>query len=218
LLHLYLPVRKYVSQEGDDVPLPGGSPILSPVLANIFSISSTAVKDTAIEEGSIDGNYLIVTYTLSLNTKEIPTHTLIDCGTTSYTFIDQDFANRHKIPLCPFKIPHVLEVIDGGKISSGDITHILEAHLSIHEYRERLPIFVITLCHYPIILGILWLKQYDVAIYFASNIITFGSQYYLAHCNDMAVMVRDTSEEPPEPLSTNTAPLSITMIGPVPLT
>jgi hypothetical protein len=130
-----------------------------------------------------------VTYTLSLNTKEIPTHALINYGVTSYVFIDQDFADRHKIPLCALKIPHVLDVIDGGKISSGDITHIVEAYLSIHEYHKRLPIFVTILCHYPIILGIPWLKQYDVTIYFASNLSTFRSQYYLAHCNDMAVMV-----------------------------
>jgi hypothetical protein len=58
------------------------------VLANIFSISSTAVKDTAIEEGSMDGNYLIMICTLSLNHKEIPTHALIDCGATGYAFID----------------------------------------------------------------------------------------------------------------------------------
>jgi hypothetical protein len=78
--------------------------------------------------------------------------------------------------------------------------------------------FVIKLGHYPIMLGILWLKQHDVAICFPSNRFTFGSQYYLAHRNDRAMTVQDTSEEPPKPLSTNTAPLSIAMIGPVPLT
>jgi predicted aspartyl protease len=71
------------------------------------------VKDTAIEEGSIDGNHLIMICTLSLNTKEIPTHTLIDYGATGYAFIDQDFADHHKLPLYPLKIPHTLEFIDG---------------------------------------------------------------------------------------------------------
>jgi predicted aspartyl protease len=51
--------------------------------------------------------------TLSLNGKEIPTHALIDCGATGYAFIDQDFAHYHKLPLCPLKTPHALEVIDG---------------------------------------------------------------------------------------------------------
>jgi predicted aspartyl protease len=56
------------------------------------------VKDIPIEERSIDGNHLIVMCTLSLNSKEIPSHTLIDCGVTGYVFIDQDFANYHELP------------------------------------------------------------------------------------------------------------------------
>jgi hypothetical protein len=83
------------------------------VLANIFSISRTAVKDTGIEEGSMDGNYLIMMYTLSLNTKEIPTYALIDCRAAGYAFIDQNITNHHKLPLCPLKTPHALEVING---------------------------------------------------------------------------------------------------------
>jgi predicted aspartyl protease len=71
------------------------------------------VKDTAIKEGSMDGNYLIIIYTLSLNYKEIPTHTLIDCGATGYAFIDQDFANHHQLSPCPLKTPHALDIIDG---------------------------------------------------------------------------------------------------------
>jgi predicted aspartyl protease len=55
------------------------------------------VKDAAIEEGSMDGNHLIMICTLSLNNKEIPTHALIDCGATGYAFIDQDFANHHQL-------------------------------------------------------------------------------------------------------------------------
>jgi predicted aspartyl protease len=176
------------------------------------------VKDAAIKQGSMDRNHLVVMYTLSLNTKDIPTHALIDCGATGYAFIDQDFADHYKLPLCPMKIPHALEVIDGCKISSGNITYIVEAHLSIHEHCERLPMFVTKLSHYPIILGIPWLKQYDVTIRVTSNLVTFVSQYCLAHCNERAVIVRGTSEEPPEPLSTNTVPLSIAMIGPMPVT
>jgi predicted aspartyl protease len=207
-----------VSQEENDGPPPGDLSVLNSVVNNIFSISSSAVKDVAIKEGSMDGNHLIVTCTLSLDWKEIPTHTLIDCGATGYAFIDQDFANHHHLPLRPLKTPRALEVIDGRKISSGDITYIAEGYLSIQEHREKLPMFVTKLGHYPIVLGIPWLKQHDVAIRFASNLVTFGSQYCLAHCNDRAVTVWGTSEEPPEPLSANTAPLSIAMIGPVPLT
>jgi predicted aspartyl protease len=165
----------------------------------------------------MDGKHLVVMCTLSLNGKEIPTHTLIDCGATGYAFIDQDFAHCHKLPLRLLKTPCALEVIDGRKISSGDITRLAEAHLSIHEHREKLPMFVTKLGHYLIVLGIPWLKQHDIAIRFALNLVTFGSQYCLAHCNNRAVTVRGTSEEPPESLSMNAAPISIAMIGPAPL-
>jgi hypothetical protein len=100
----------------------------------------------------------------------------------------------------------------------GDITHIAEGYLSIQEHQEKLPMFITTLGHYPIVLGILWLKQHDAAICFASNLVTFGSQYCLAHCNDRAVTLQGTSKEPPEPLSANTTPLSIAKISPILLT
>jgi predicted aspartyl protease len=61
----------------------------------------------------MDGNHLVVMYTLSLDSKEIPTHALIDCGATNYAFIDQDFANHHHLTLCPLKTPRALEVING---------------------------------------------------------------------------------------------------------
>jgi hypothetical protein len=164
---------------------------LSPVLANIFYIYSTAVKARAIEEGSIDGNYLLVTYTLSLNTKEIPTHSLIYRGATRYVFMDQDFADHYNLPLYPLKTPHALEVIDRQKIFSGDIRDIAKGNtnLSIHEHHDMLPMFITKLDHYPIMVGILWLKQHDVAICFASNLITFGSQYCLAHSNNRVATV-----------------------------
>jgi hypothetical protein len=176
------------------------------------------VKDTAIEEGSMDGNHLVVMCTLSLNNKEIPTHTLMDCGATGYAFIDQDFTDYHQLLPRPLKTPCALEVIAGRKISSGDITHMFEAQLSIQEHQERHPMFVTKLDYYPIVLGIPWLKQHDVTIHFASHLVTFGSQYYLAHCNNRAVTVRGTSEQPPEHRTRNAALLSITMIGPIPLT
>jgi hypothetical protein len=112
------------------------------------------VKDAAIEEGSMDGNHLVMTCTLSLNNKEIPTHALIDCRATGYTFIDQDFVDHHQLSPHPLRTPRALEVIDGRKISSGDITHMVEAQLSIQEHQERLTMFVTKLGHYPIVLGI----------------------------------------------------------------
>jgi hypothetical protein len=83
------------------------------MLATIFSISSIAVKDVAIHEGSMNANHLIMMYILSLDTKEIATHALIDCGSRGYAFIGQDFTDYYKMPLHPLKTACALEVIDG---------------------------------------------------------------------------------------------------------
>jgi hypothetical protein len=102
-----------MSQEENDGPLPGDLSVLNSIVTNIFSIASSIVKDIAIKEGSMDGNHLIVMCTLSLDSKEIPTHTLIDCGATGYAFIDKDFANYYHLPLRLLKTPCTLQVING---------------------------------------------------------------------------------------------------------
>jgi predicted aspartyl protease len=94
------------------------------------------VNEAAIEERGMHGEHLIVTCALSLNNHKIPTHALIDCGATGYAFIDKDFAELHQLPLYPRKTSRALEVIDGRKISWGDITHLAEAQLHIQEHRK----------------------------------------------------------------------------------
>jgi hypothetical protein len=145
------------------------------VLVKILSISSTAIRDATIEEGSMDSKYLIITCDLSFKNKKIPTHALIDCRVTGYAFVDQSFATHHKLPLRPLTTPQVLKVIDGQKISSRDITHLIEVCLDIQGHHEKLPMFVTKLGHYPIMLSIPWLKQHDIVICFALNLVTFRS-------------------------------------------
>jgi hypothetical protein len=159
----------------------------------------------------MDGKHLVMTCDLAFNHKKIPTHTLIDCGATGYAFVDQAFATHHKLPLRPLTTPWVLKVIDGWKISSGDITHLMEVCLDIQGHHEKLPMFVTKLGRYPIVLGIPWLKQHDVVICFASNLVTFGSQHCLAYCIDRAVTVRGTSEEPPDVLPIPELPIQLLM-------
>jgi hypothetical protein len=78
------------------------------MLANLFSISHTTVKDIAINEGSRDRYYLIVMCILFLNPKDIPTYALVEYGATSYVFINQDFTNSYELPLHPQATPHTL--------------------------------------------------------------------------------------------------------------
>jgi len=50
--------------------------------------------------------------------------------------------------------------------------------------------------------GMPWLRLPDFAVRFASNTVTFGSQYCTTPCHDAPVTVRGVTEEPPEPVCT----------------
>jgi hypothetical protein len=130
----------------------------------------------------------------------IQTHALIDCGATGIPFMDQDFARHHEIPLKELKDKRKVEVIDGRTIESGDITHLVEVGMDIQDHKESIPMFVTKLGHYPIVLGIPWLRLHDVAVRFASNTVPFGSQYFVDHCQNAPITVQGVTEEPPEPV------------------
>jgi len=125
----------------------------------------------------------VVLCKLSFGNKTIATHALIDCGATGIAFIDEDFACHHQLPLTPLQYPRSLEVIDGLPISSGDITHHANTHLSIREHPEMLLMFVTNPGHYPVVLSIPWLELHDVAIRFSYHTLTFGWKYCALHCN-----------------------------------
>jgi len=144
----------------------------------------------------MEGKHLVITCTLTVNNQEIPTHAPIDCGATGIAFTDHDFVRHHQIHLHEQKELKQVEVIDGRPIESGDITHIATVRMKIQDHEELLPMFITKLSHYPIVLGIPWLRLHDVA----SNTVTFGYQYCTTHCHDATVTVEGVTEEPPEPV------------------
>src|SRR5271169_1965960 len=186
---LIVPCQKCGTAMGPDIK---SSPIGG------FLLSGFSVSETILEEGSMDGNHLVITCTLSDNENKIRTHALIDSGATGYSFIDEDFARHHNLPLYKLSTPRSLEVIDGRPISSGTITHIAKAHLSIGSHHEKLPMFVTKLGHYPLILGIPWLRLHDVAIRFASNTVLFDSDFCLRHCTEEPATTTGISSPLPE--------------------
>jgi hypothetical protein len=74
-----------------------------------FHLSSFAIVD----QNEMDGNHLIVKCTLHEQGNVIKSHALIDCGTTSYAFIDEDYTCHHQLRLHFLKLPRDLTVIDG---------------------------------------------------------------------------------------------------------
>jgi hypothetical protein len=121
----------------------------------------------------MEGKHLVITCSLTIGDQEIQTHVLIFSGATGIAFINQDFARHHQIPLRELKERRQAEVIDRQTIESGDITHLVQVGMKIQHHEEKLPMFVTKLGHYPIVLGVPWLRLHDVAVRFSSNTVTF---------------------------------------------
>ena len=135
-----------------------------------------------------------------MNSQQIPNDAPIDCRATSIAFLDEDFARHHQITLQQHKEEKRVDVIDGIPIESGDITHIAKVGIKIHDHREQLPMFITKLWHYRIFLGIPWILLHDVALRFASNTVSFGSQYCMTYFHHAPVTVQGVTEEPLEPI------------------
>jgi len=146
----------------------------------------------------MEGKYLVITCTLTVKNQEIPPHALIDCRATGIAFMDQDFACHHHIPLQELKERIQVEVIDKRPIESGDTMYNAKVGMKIQCHGEQLPIIVTKWGHYPIVLGIRWLRLHYVSVRSASNTVTFGSQYCTTHCQDTPVRIQGVTEEPPE--------------------
>jgi len=125
-------------------------------------------------EGTMGEKHSVITCTLTVNNKEIPTHALIDCGATGIACMDQDFDRHHQILIQELKETKRIKVIDGRPIVSGDIMHIAKVSMNIQGHGEQLVMFITKLGDYPIVLRIPLLRLHAVAVRFASHTVTFG--------------------------------------------
>ena len=160
-------------------------------------MSSVSLTEVELTEDQLDGKHIVVSYSLSFGDIRVHTYTLIDCGATGYSFIDEDFARQHRITKFQLKKPRIVEVIDGRPISSGDITYLAKVTLSIHDHHKILPMLITALGYYPVILGVPWLRKPDVGIRFASDLITFSSEYCLTHCTKLPTTIKASQYNPP---------------------
>ena len=77
---------------------------VSAVVSNVsnvlsFHLSGFAVFHFPVDEKALDGRHLVVKCRLHNNNKDISVNTLVDCGATGISFIDEEYARQHNFPL-----------------------------------------------------------------------------------------------------------------------
>ena len=172
-----------------------------------------------LKEEELEGNHLVISCTINKNSlNNIPTHTLIDCGATSYAFVDDEFAHYHSLPRYHLKTERELEVIDGRPIKSGNIIYMTKISLFINGHEERLLAFIMHLGHYLLVLGKPWLKRHDVSIRFATDTVIFDSPYCLNNYTERAVQIKGMTINPPKRVGAELPPLPLPPMLPAPPT
>ena len=155
---------------------------------------------------------------------------MLDSGASGYAFIDSTFAQTDSLSLTKLQYPRRLDVVDGRAVSSGSITHLATIKLGITSHHESASCFVTKLGHYPIILGIAWLRLHQPTINWGLNTLTFDSNHCRQSCSaprNFPVQVTGLSSVPenflpagigPAPTTNPTRSLDICMIGAAPFT
>jgi predicted aspartyl protease len=138
----------------------------------------------------MNGNFLIVTFTLQDQENVIKSHSLIDCGATSYAFIDEDYTHHQHLPVYLLKSPRNPTVIDGRPVTSSAITYLTRTRLAIWNHQKDIHLFVTTLGNYPSVLGIPCLWWHDVCLCSTQNKVIFVPSYSLSHCLDEALYIQ----------------------------
>jgi hypothetical protein len=109
---------------------------------------------------------------------KINTHALVDCGCTGLSFMNEAFTCQYNFPYYQLKNPKTVDIINSHPISSGNITEYVEVQCMIGDHHKTLTAYLTSLGYYLLILGIPWLKRYDVTINFTNN----DSQFSLPGC------------------------------------
>jgi hypothetical protein len=104
---------------------------------------------------------------------------MINIRTEGKDFVDQSWAASHELPLKKLKKPFGLKVFDGRNAKGRMITHYVKTRLKTKDHCEKIKLFMTQLAHYPVILGMPWLKKHDPKIGFASHTFLYLQQRIL---------------------------------------
>lgn len=108
---------------------------------------------------------------------------MTDSGATGFAFIDEEFVISHGLLRMPPEHKYELEIFDGRIAQSGAVTDLVIGDIIIDQHIEtQVPYFFTKLGHYPIVLGIPWLRKHNITTRWQQNSLSFSSSYCQEHC------------------------------------
>jgi len=120
--------------------------------------------------------HIILDIVLNSSSINQRTYGMVDSGAQA-SYIDQSFAESLKLSLKPKAIPVDLLTVDGSPIITGPVVMECSVILKINDHSENITLDVTKLGHYPVILGIPWLKIHDPKIVWSKNHLLFTSDF-----------------------------------------
>ena len=117
---------------------------------------------------------MVILLCLENNRKIVQTYAMIDSRATSFAFIDEEFAASHGLSHTPLQQNYELEVFNGRTTLSGAVTDLVVDDMIIDQHTEtQAPFFFIKLRHYPIVLGIPWLRKHNITTKWQKTVFHF---------------------------------------------
>lgn len=121
---------------------------------------------------------------LEQGTRTTPTYAMTDSGAEGVCFVDKNWATSKGFKLELMKKPMPLLNFNGEQDKSATVTHFVVANLKLHDHLDKNAfLFATNLSHYPIILGLPWLKLHDPELKFGKETMLFNSEYCQQNCN-----------------------------------
>uniref|UniRef100_A0A8C6XE84 CCHC-type domain-containing protein n=1 Tax=Naja naja TaxID=35670 RepID=A0A8C6XE84_NAJNA len=136
---------------------------------------------TAVDSGPPRHLILDTQVFLSNQSKGIQAHALVDSGAMT-NFLDQAFVAHFKVPLEPVDPQMRVETIDGRELVAGPIKFATQPlRLTIGAHEEAIRFYITADLHFPMVLGMAWLRTHDPQVAWSQNAISFPSLQCVDH-------------------------------------
>lgn len=126
---------------------------------------------------------------------------LVDSGATT-NFMDGAFAARYKVPLDPVDPPLRVDTIDGRELLSGPIALTSQPlRMAVGAHEEAICFYVASNLHFPLVLGLAWLRAHDPQVAWSQNTVSFPSLQCVDHMRQLGgarVLGAAAASLPPE--------------------